>query len=101
DFRTWKFFGWINPSLKSVGNMLHDAGYATCYTGKWQLDGGGESIKIHGFDDYLVFMPFNKVANGGDQYYRRYKNPFCTKMANTLQIVQLRINIRKISILIT
>jgi arylsulfatase A-like enzyme len=24
---------------RTIGNMLHDAGYATCYAGKWQLDG--------------------------------------------------------------
>lgn len=77
NFRNWEKFGYLSPSSKTIGNMLHDAGYATCYTGKWQLDGGDASIKSHGFDKYLVFMPFKPENNNGhDQFYRRYKNPY-------------------------
>ena len=50
--------------------MLKDAGYATCFVGKWQGDGGDSSIHDHGFDRYRVFLPY-----GGDQRVRRYKNP--------------------------
>lgn len=60
---------------KTIGNMMQDAGYATAYVGKWHLDGGDSSIKSHGFNNYLVFMPFNPQETGYDQWYRRYKNP--------------------------
>ncbi len=77
NFRNWVRFGYLAPDAKTIANMLHDAGYATCYIGKWQLDGGDESIKSHGFDKYLVFMPFKPEDNNGhDQFYRRYKDPY-------------------------
>lgn len=66
---------YLGPQDKTIGNMLHDAGYATGYVGKWHLDGGDSSIISHGFDDYLVFMPYNPQATGYDQWYRRYKSP--------------------------
>ncbi|QEC66614.1 sulfatase-like hydrolase/transferase [Panacibacter ginsenosidivorans] len=65
----------LNPEDKTIGNMLRDAGYSTGYVGKWHLDGGDTSIKNHGFDKYLVFMPYNPKTTGYDQWYRRYKNP--------------------------
>ena len=65
----------LNPEDKTIGNMLRDAGYVTGYVGKWHLDGGDTSIKSHGFDKYLVFMPYNPQQTGYDQWYRRYKNP--------------------------
>ena len=65
--------------------MLRDAGYSTCYIGKWQLDGGDVSIKSHGFNKYLAFMPFNPIDNNGhDQFYRRYKDPYLYENKNYL-----------------
>ena len=52
--------------------MLHDAGYATCFVGKWQCDGGDERIRSAGFDKYRVFMPF---AFSTEDYQYQYKNP--------------------------
>jgi arylsulfatase A len=76
-YRNWVHFGYLPPTSLTFANMLHDAGYATCFAGKWQFDGGDSSIKLHGFDKYLVFMPFNPTLNHGhDQFYRRYKNPY-------------------------
>jgi arylsulfatase A len=65
--------------------MLKTAGYSTCFIGKWQFDGGDTSIHNHGFDKYLVFMPFNPQANNGhDQYYGRYKDPYLYRNARWL-----------------
>ncbi|NNV55838.1 sulfatase-like hydrolase/transferase [Limnovirga soli] len=76
-FRNWVEFGFLPPTEKSIGNLLHDANYQTCFVGKWQFDGGDTSIRNHGFDKYRVFMPFNPDANNGnDQFTRRYKNPY-------------------------
>lgn len=77
NFRNWTEFGELPASEKTFANLLQNAGYATCYVGKWQLDGGDTNIVNHGFDKYLVFMPFEPQDNNGhDQFYRRYKNPY-------------------------
>ena len=86
NYRNWVDFGYLPPDSKTIANMLHDdAGYKTCYVGKWQFDGGDVSIKKHGFDKYLVFMPFNPDDNNGhNQFYRRYKNPYLYQDARYL-----------------
>lgn len=85
NYRNWVQFGFLAPTEKTFANMLHDAGYATCFTGKWQFDGGDTSIKGHGFDKYRVFMPFNPDNNNGhDQFYHRYKNPYLYENARYL-----------------
>jgi len=84
-FRNWDKFGYLPPTEKTIGNLLKDAGYATCFTGKWQFDGGDNSIRSHGFDKYRVFMPFKPEDNNGfDQYTRRYKNPYLYENAQYL-----------------
>src|SRR5258706_8758053 len=90
-YRNWLHFGLLPPDAITVANILHDAGYATCFTGKWQFDGGDTSIHQHGFDKYRVFMPFNPDANNGhDQFYRRYKNPYLYENAHYLGFLQTR-----------
>ncbi len=85
NYRNWVKFGYMPPSSLTFANMLKDAGYKTCFTGKWQFDGGDTSIRNHGFDKYLVFMPFNPDQNNGhDQFYRRYKNPYLYRDAHWL-----------------
>ncbi len=76
SFRNYIDWGYLPPDSKTFGNMLKDAGYATCFVGKWQMDGGDASIRGGGFDKYLAFLPYQPVdKNDNDQYYRRYKNP--------------------------
>jgi len=91
NYRNWEDFGYLPPTSKTFANMLHDqAGYSTCFTGKWQFDGGDTSIHNHGFDKYLVFMPFNPDANNGhDQFYHRYKNPYLYQDAQYLTSAQV------------
>lgn len=33
-FRNYTGFGYLAPEEKTIANMLHDRGYATCFTGK-------------------------------------------------------------------
>lgn len=58
NFRNYTIWGHMDLSEKTLGNMFKDAGYATCYAGKWQLDGGDNSIRNFGFDKYAVYLPF-------------------------------------------
>ncbi|HEX5150671.1 MAG TPA: sulfatase-like hydrolase/transferase [Parafilimonas sp.] len=91
NYRNWVQFGYLPPSSLTFANMLQNRGYATCFTGKWQFDGGDISIRSHGFKKYLVFMPFNPDDNNGhDQFYRRYKNPYLYTDAHYLTDAQVK-----------
>jgi arylsulfatase A len=71
-------WGTLDRSQKTIANMLRNAGYATAISGKWQLDGGDAAIKGFGFNDYLVFLPFNN-GNEKDENKGRYRDPVLYK----------------------
>lgn len=76
NFRNYTRWGLLDRVNKTFVNMLHDSGYKTLLTGKWQLDGGDTSITTFGFDDYLVwapFTPYGSSENSGKG--SRYKSP--------------------------
>ena len=73
SFRNYYTWGVLNTDQKTIGNMMKDNGYATLYSGKWQLDGGDASIKKFGFDKYAVFLPYR--TDREDEAGYRYKNP--------------------------
>ncbi len=60
-------FGHLDPSQKTFGNLFKDAGYATCITGKWQLDNGLQGPAHFGFDEYCLWQLVRRPG--------RYKNP--------------------------
>ncbi len=70
NFRNYVVWGVLPPTEKTIGNMLKDAGYATCWVGKWQLSGDGPAIRGAGFGKYRVFLP-----SGHGQRKNRYKSP--------------------------
>ncbi len=72
NFRNYIDWGILPSGGHNISNMLHDAGYATCFVGKWQNDGGDEAIHEAGFDKYRVFLPFSYPSN---QFKGRYKSP--------------------------
>ncbi|MEO8116779.1 MAG: sulfatase-like hydrolase/transferase [Bacteroidota bacterium] len=72
NFRNYINWGILPPGGHNISNLLHDAGYATCFVGKWQNDGGDAAIKEAGFDKYRVFLPFEYPSN---QFKGRYKSP--------------------------
>ena len=39
NFRNYEYFEYLNPSQKTFGNLMQDAGYVTAIAGKWQLNG--------------------------------------------------------------
>lgn len=75
SFRNYEKWGYLPPQEKTIGNFMKDAGYQTCYVGKWQLDGGGEAVQRAGFDNYRIFLPFGALITGEDQRKYRYKSP--------------------------
>ena len=65
--RNYTHFGHLDPSQMTFGNLLKGAGYATCITGKWQLEGGFEGPTHFGFDEYALWQLNRRPG--------RYKNP--------------------------
>lgn len=65
--RNYAEFGLLKPGTYTFGNLLHDAGYATCIVGKWQLKGGVDGPHRFGFDEYCLWQ-LTRRAN-------RYPNP--------------------------
>jgi arylsulfatase A len=39
NYKNYEFFGYLNPNEKTFGNLMKEAGYSTCISGKWQLNG--------------------------------------------------------------
>lgn len=86
--RNYHGFGYLDPQEKTFGNLLKEAGYATCIAGKWQLNGrdnrspdsrkpGWEDTSrphAFGFDEYLLWQ-----LNRGRDEGERYANPLLVK----------------------
>lgn len=84
NFRNYTEWGHLNNDQKTFVNMLHDNGYFTCVAGKWQLDGGEQSVHNFGFDDYMLWNPFNDDVKGKEMDEGRYKNPKIYQNGNYL-----------------
>lgn len=63
----------MDRSNRTLGNMFSNAGYKTCYVGKWQLDGGDTFITGFGFNNYSLWLPY--ALNPEESGDSRYKNP--------------------------
>lgn len=48
--RNYTRFGHMDSKITTFGNILKDAGYATCVVGKWQLNGGYSKPPTAGFE---------------------------------------------------
>lgn len=73
NFRNYTDWGVMNPNEKTLGTLFQSAGYKTCATGKWQLDGGDASIKSLGFDKYCLWNAYEIYTHGSQG--SSYKNP--------------------------
>ncbi|MEN8124187.1 MAG: sulfatase-like hydrolase/transferase [Bacteroidota bacterium] len=78
NYRNYEFFGHLNLSQYTFGNLMQDAGYATCIAGKWQLNGLAYKDKItdwndntrpnkFGFDEYCLWQ-LTKGRGKGERY---------------------------------
>ena len=78
NYRNYEYFDYLNPSQRTFGNIMHEAGYATCIAGKWQLNGisykdevpnWNDSLRPHhfGFDEYCLWQ-LTKPRSEGERY---------------------------------
>ena len=76
NFRNYEDFGYLNPNQKTFGNLLQDAGYATCIAGKWQLNGLNRNNENNqdinrpyhfGFDEYCLWQ-LNRQRKEGERF---------------------------------
>ena len=65
--RNYTHFGHLDPSQQTFGNLLKQAGYATCIAGKWQLSNDFAGPAHFGFDEYCLWQLNRRPG--------RYKNP--------------------------
>lgn len=67
NYRNYDYFGHLNNDSYTFGNLMKDAGYATCIVGKWQLNGLAYKDEIpywndntrpvkFGFDEYCLWQ---------------------------------------------
>ena len=78
NYRNYDYFGHLNTNQFTFGNLLKDAGYATCIAGKWQLNGLAYKNEISdwddstkpnklGFDEYCLWQ-LTKTRKFGGRY---------------------------------
>ncbi|MEN8187759.1 MAG: sulfatase-like hydrolase/transferase [Bacteroidota bacterium] len=78
NYRNYDYFGHLNLSEYTFGNIMQDAGYETCIAGKWQLNGLRYKDKItdwndntrpnkFGFDEYCLWQ-LTKGRGDGERY---------------------------------
>ncbi len=70
NFRNYSIWGLMNHGEKTIGNLMHDAGYKTGWFGKLQLTGLDSDMHARGFDSYLTGETISLPDNG-----QRYKDP--------------------------
>lgn len=81
NYRNYDYFGHLSSNQYTFGNMMKEAGYATCIAGKWQLNGLAYKNKIRdwsdntrphqfGFDEYCLWQLTKERKEG-----KRYANP--------------------------
>lgn len=82
--RNWTYFGTLDPTSKTIGHYMQEAGYSTCIAGKWQLQsydppsypsshlrrGKGMKVTKAGFDEYSLFHSWHTEDKG-----KRFKDP--------------------------
>ncbi len=88
NYRNYEDFGYLNPNQQTFGNLLQDAGYATCIAGKWQLNGlnrnnpnNQDLNRPHhfGFDEYCLWQ-----LNHPKKHGERFANPLITQNGKDL-----------------
>lgn len=91
NHRNYDYFGHLNTNQYTFGNLMQDAGYATCIAGKWQLNGAYHKDEIpdwndntkpnqFGFDEYCLWQLTKPGSEGG-----RYAHPLIEQNGQVLK----------------
>jgi len=91
NHRNYDYFGHLNSHQYTFGNLMQEAGYATCIAGKWQLNGLSFKDQItdwndntrpnkFGFDEYCLWQ----LTKGG-RFGGRYANPLIDQNGKFLE----------------
>ncbi|MFV0593735.1 MAG: sulfatase-like hydrolase/transferase [Draconibacterium sp.] len=91
NYRNYDYFGHLNLSEYTFGNVMRDAGYETCIAGKWQLNGLAYKDRIadwndktrpnkFGFDEYCLWQLTKDRSDG-----ERYANPLIEQNGKVLE----------------
>jgi arylsulfatase A len=72
NVRNYTDFGELAAKNVTFGNLLKDAGYATCMAGKWQLGTDVALPKKFGFDEHCLWQ---HTRAGAGKTASRYLNP--------------------------
>jgi len=91
NYRNYDYFGNLNTEAYTFGNLMKDAGYATCISGKWQLNGIYHKEDIpdwddhtkpnrFGFDEYCLWQ-LTKLRKEGE----RFANPLIQQNGEVLE----------------
>ena len=67
NVRNYVRFGYLDPQAVTFANILKQAGYSTCITGKWQLGQDRELPRKFGFDEACLWQHTRRPP--------RYANP--------------------------
>lgn len=66
NVRNYAYFGRLDPTQRTFGHDLREAGYATAIAGKWQLGKDRSLIDKFGFDEYCLWWLERKSWRYGD-----------------------------------
>ena len=91
NYRNYDYFGHLNSKEYTFGNLMKEAGYATCIAGKWQLNGLAYKNEISdwndntkpnkfGFDEYCLWQLTKTGKQGG-----RYADPLIEQNGKLLK----------------
>jgi arylsulfatase A len=91
NYRNYDYFGNLDTEAYTFGNLMRDAGYSTCISGKWQLNGIYHKDDIpdwddhskpnqFGFDEYCLWQ-LTKLRKEGE----RYANPLVQQNGEILE----------------
>ncbi|MGN0214744.1 MAG: sulfatase-like hydrolase/transferase [Muribaculaceae bacterium] len=80
-------FGQLDRGETTFGNLLREAGYATCIAGKWQLGKEKDSPKHFGFDRSCLWQQ-TKGAVDDNGHDTRYANPVMDVDGETIEYPQ-------------
>lgn len=92
NYRNYDYFGRLNSKEYTFGNLMKEAGYATCIAGKWQLNGLAYKDELRdwndntrpnkfGFDEYSLWQ-LTQVRTKNDE---RFADPMIEQNGKILE----------------